>query len=102
MADGSLARQRRTIVDGVEDAVEGVNIEDNHVPAVIYVDMRFDYKFDIGNSSADVFASVTNMFDKDPPVTPTYGSFGGYVTQANAGLFDILGRRFTIGLKFEL
>lgn len=88
--------------DGIEDAVEGVNIEDNHVPAVVYVDMRFDYVFGIGGSSADLFASVTNLFDKDPPVTPTYGSFGGYVTQANAGLFDILGRRFTIGVKFKL
>jgi outer membrane receptor protein involved in Fe transport len=88
--------------DGVEPAVEGVNIEDNHVPAVVYVDMRFDYTFDIGRSSVDLYASVTNLFDKDPPITPTYGSFGGYTTQYNPGLFDVLGRRFTIGAKFKL
>ena len=64
--------------------------------------MRFDYMVDFGKSSVDLFASVTNLFDKDPPITPTYGSFGGYTTQFNSGLFDVLGRRFTIGAKFKL
>ncbi len=102
IGSGKNAYTLSGFLDGTEDAVEGVNIEDNSVPAVVYVDMRFDCSFDIGNSSVDLFASVTNLFDKDPPVTPTYGSFGGYSTQVNAGLFDILGRRFTIGAKFKL
>jgi outer membrane receptor protein involved in Fe transport len=96
------AAQGVPLIGGVPAAVEGVNIQDNSVPAVIYVDMRFDYMFEVGNSSVDVFASVTNLFDRDPPITPTYGSFGGYTTQYNAGLFDVLGRRFTIGAKFKL
>jgi outer membrane receptor protein involved in Fe transport len=102
IGSGKNAYTLSGFTDGIEDAVEGVNIEDNSVPAVVYVDMRFDYDFKVGNSSVDVFASVTNLFDKSPPVTPTYGSFGGYTTQANAGLFDVLGRRFTIGAKFKL
>ena len=99
---GLITTPDTPLINNIPAAIEGVNIEDNHVPAVVYVDMRFDYTFDIGNSSLDVFASVTNLFDKDPPVTPTYGAFGGYSTQFNPGLFDVLGRRFTIGAKFKL
>jgi outer membrane receptor protein involved in Fe transport len=102
VGSGKNAYTLSGFTDGVEDAVEGVNIEDNSVPAVVYVDMRFDYEFAVGGSSVDLFASVTNLFDKSPPITPTYGSFGGYTTQTNAGLFDVLGRRFTIGAKFKL
>ena len=102
IGSGKNAYRIGGFLDGQEDAVEGVNIEDNSVPAVAYVDMRFDYTFDIGNSSLDLYASVTNLFDKSPPVTPTYQAFGGYTTQANTSLFDVLGRRFTVGAKFRL
>jgi outer membrane receptor protein involved in Fe transport len=101
IGSGKNAYTLSGFTDGTETAVEGVNIEDNSVPAVVYVDMRFDYVFDIGHSSLDLYASVTNLFDKDPPVTPTYGSFGGYTTQFNPGLFDVLGRRFTVGAKYK-
>jgi hypothetical protein len=93
---------KNTYLIGGQPAVEGSNIADNSVPAVVYVDMRFDYEFAIGNSSLDVYASVTNLFDKSPPITATYQPFGGYSTQYNASLFDVLGRRFTIGAKFKL
>jgi outer membrane receptor protein involved in Fe transport len=99
---GLITTPDTPLINNVPAAIEGVNIEDNHVPGVFYVDMRFDYTFDIGNSSLDLFASITNLFDKDPPITPTYGSFGGYTTQFNPGLFDVLGRRFTVGAKFKL
>ena len=89
------------LIGGVP-AVVGQNIADNSVPAVVYVDMRVDYEFPIGDSSLDLYASVTNLFDKSPPVTPTFQAFGAYTTQYNASLFDVLGRRFTIGAKFKL
>lgn len=93
---------KNTYLIGGQPAVVGQNIADNSVPAVVYVDVRFDYNFPVGNSSVDLYASITNLFDKDPPVTATFQGFGGYSTQYNAGLFDVLGRRFTIGAKFKL
>ncbi len=77
-------------------------ITDNSVPSVIYVDMRLGYEFDVGGSEAEFWGSITNLFDKDPPVTGTYSTFTGASTQYNAGLFDVLGRRYTVGIKFKL
>jgi iron complex outermembrane recepter protein len=48
-------------------------------------------------------ANVQNLFDKDPPVTPTVfdSSLGQTGNQVNASLFDLLGRRYTIGVTFR-
>jgi outer membrane receptor protein involved in Fe transport len=77
-------------------------IADNDVPAVFYADMRLTYEFSLGDSTIEVFGSVTNMFDKSPPVSASFAAFGGNSTQANFGLYDVLGRRFTAGVKFKL
>jgi iron complex outermembrane receptor protein len=49
-----------------------------------------------------VFVAATNLLDKDPPVTATYSAFLGYASQVNTQLFDVLGRRFTAGVKFRM
>jgi outer membrane receptor protein involved in Fe transport len=79
-----------------------VNIEDNSTPAVFYADLRLAYEFEIGNSTAEVFGAVTNLTDKSPPIEGTFSAFTGSSTQYNAGLFDVLGRRYTMGVKFKL
>ena len=83
-------------------AVEGTNIADNSVPAVFYLDTRLSYQFDIGASTVEAFIAATNLLDKDPPVTGTYSAFTAYAGQVNTGLFDVLGRRFTVGVKFRM
>ena len=45
---------------------------------------------------------MTNLTDKSPPVEGTFSAFTGSSTQYNAGLFDVLGRRYTMGVKFKL
>ena len=93
----------RTYLFGSVAAEEGVNIADNHVPSVFYLDARLAYEFELGGSTLEVFASATNLLDKDPPVTGAYaGGLTPYAQQVNTGLFDVLGRRFTIGAKFKL
>ena len=87
---------------GAADAREGANIADNSVPAVFYLDTRFSYEFEIGASTVEAFVAATNLLDKDPPVTGTYSAFLGYSGQANTQLFDVLGRRFTLGVKFRM
>jgi len=82
--------------------LNNTQIEDNNTPSVFYADMRLSYEFPVGDSTLEVFGSVTNLFDKDPPVEGTYSTFTGASTQFNAGLFDVLGRRFTLGAKFRL
>ena len=77
-------------------------IADNHVNSAFYVDLRLSYDFDIAGSNVELWGSVTNLFDKDPPVTPAYVGLGGTAVQVNTGLFDVLGRRYTIGLKVKI
>jgi outer membrane receptor protein involved in Fe transport len=79
-----------------------VSARDNKVPAVAYVDVRIGYTFQVGGKDLELFANVTNLLDKDPPVTPYWGTFGNNAVQANGGLFDILGRRFVMGAKVSL
>jgi iron complex outermembrane recepter protein len=92
----------RTYRIGTATAVEGVNIADNSVPAVFYLDTRLSYDFEILNSDVEVFVAATNLLDKDPPVTGTFSAFLGYSSQANTQLFDVLGRRFTLGVRFKM
>jgi len=93
---------RRAYRIGAADAQEGVNIADNSVPAVFYLDTRLSYDFEIGGSDLEVFVAATNLLDKDPPVTATYSAFLGYASQVNTQLFDVLGRRFTVGVKLRM
>ena len=99
----SLFLQGRFIGSGVQEnaAVVGKTIDNNSVASAFYADMRVGYQFDIQKrSSLEVFASVTNLFDKDPPITPYYSAFAAYAIQDNPALFDVLGRRFVVGAKF--
>ncbi|MEO6388069.1 MAG: hypothetical protein ABIT16_05350, partial [Croceibacterium sp.] len=97
-----IGKGNRTYLIGGAPAVEGVNIADNSVPSVFYADIRLGYEFELGDSSAELWGSVTNLLDRDPPVTGYYSTFTGSSTQYNAGLFDVLGRRFTVGVKLRM
>ena len=100
----SLFVQGRYIGPGtIENAlVVGKDIESNHVDSAFYTDLRISYDFNLDNrASMEVFGSITNLFDTDPPVTPYWSAFAGYAIQDNPALFDVLGRRFVMGVKFR-
>ena len=75
----------------------------NHVDSVFYLDLRlsYDIKTDSG-TDFQIFGMVTNITDAAPPVTPYYSVFGGHVFQANSTLFDLIGRRYTVGVKIKM
>lgn len=96
--------QARYIGPGVQDATleEGVTIVDNRVSSALYIDLRFTQNIETGGNTAELWFAATNLFDKSPPITPSWSASGGFATQSNAALYDRLGRQFTIGasLKF--
>jgi outer membrane receptor protein involved in Fe transport len=97
--------QARYIDSGLYDArdIEGVTISDNGVDSVLYTDARVSYGRDLANGTRwQVFGSVTNLFDEDPPVVPGFSSFTGQASQVNVGIHDLLGRRYTIGFTYDL
>ena len=79
-----------------------VYIEDNKVDAVTYIDLRIGYEFDLGGREVEVFGNVTNLGNEGPPITPSYSAFLGYSTQQNSSVYDLLGRRYTFGIKFRM
>ncbi len=79
----------------------GVTRVDNDIPSVFYLDARFNYDFDLAGSEAQVYLSVTNLLDKDPPVVAQYSFFTAAATQTFTALHDVLGRRYTLGIRLE-
>ncbi len=77
-------------------------IQDNKVDAVTYIDLRVGYDFEFSGTEVQVFGNVTNLTDVDPPVTPSYSAFNGFSSQYNPSVYDVLGRRFTIGLRVKM
>jgi iron complex outermembrane receptor protein len=95
--------QARYIDDGVLDSrlTEGVTISDNTVDSVLYTDARLTYGKDLSSGGHwDLFGSVTNLFDVDPPVVAGFSGFTLQSSQANASLHDVLGRRYTVGFRY--
>ncbi len=77
---------------------DNTTINKNSVPGVFYMDANFSYRFDIGDSSADAFLSIKNVFDKDPP-SPLGLSFLGNLSAPG---YDTFGTIFRAGLRFRM
>jgi len=97
--------QFRFIDEGKLDGrdTEGVTITDNSVDSVLYTDATLTYGKDLSNGARwEIFGSVTNLFDEDPPVVAGFSGFTLQSSQANVSLHDALGRRYTIGFNYAL
>jgi outer membrane receptor protein involved in Fe transport len=75
-------------------------LDDNTLPSATYVDMRFAAKLG-QEEQLEVFANVNNLFDKDPVVAAAAVGRTGVGLGANSSLYDVLGRRFTVGVKYN-
>ena len=70
-------------------------INNNSMPGRLYLDANVDYTFDVGKgSTGEVFFSVKNALNADPPPIPGGGSL--------ATLYDVLGTVFRAGVRFKL
>ncbi|WP_338242709.1 TonB-dependent receptor plug domain-containing protein [Aurantiacibacter hainanensis] len=96
--------QVRHIGGGIQDAslVEGIGIEDNSVDSVTYIDLRLGYEFDLAGTEVEIYGNITNLGDEAPPVTPSYSAFLGYSSQVNTAVYDVLGRRYTLGIRVRM
>ncbi len=70
--------------------------------SALYLDLRVSYDFAVGDNDCEVFGMVTNLTDRDPPVTPYHSVFEAHPIQTNSVLFDLLRRRYTIRVKFRM
>lgn len=90
--------QERFIAGGKFDPwdVVGVDITRNAVPMVAYTDFTLTRNI---ASFGEVYLNVTNLFNRDPPVTVDHG--GQYDSITSYDVYDVLGRRFTVGFRVE-
>lgn len=70
-------------------------INDNHVPAVAYLNL-FGKVF-VDEKKFELFWAINNLLDKDPPPTP-YIILNGPV---NGQYYDKVGRNFTVGARIH-
>lgn len=78
-------------------------INNNRIDGQWYVDTSITRRFDVGRSRAEVFLYVRNLFNSDPVpvgIGPTGNNTPGY-PQTNRVLYDVLGRQFRLGVRFE-
>jgi iron complex outermembrane recepter protein len=87
----------------LDDPKQTQSLANNRVPSVFYLDMNVSYDFDIGGAVVEAFATATNLLDKSPPVTGAYlTNLAANPVQANTALYDVLGSRFTFGVKVKM
>jgi outer membrane receptor protein involved in Fe transport len=67
------------------------SISDNSVNDAIYINLSTSYDFSEG---IQLFGSLSNVFDKDPPIAP-----GGNGFPTNPVYFDTYGRTFRVGAR---
>jgi iron complex outermembrane recepter protein len=97
----SLFVQERYIHHGLYDTafVEGVDIDRNKIPHVWYTDVTLKRRFEAAGGEYELFATVNNLLNEDPPITPQVGA--SLIPAANPQLYDVLGRYYTVGLRFR-
>ncbi len=84
-----------------EPALGGEIINDDHISSALYTDLNLAYTMSTKNETEwQVYLNVQNALNRAPPRVFIYSGFNG-TTDTNRALFDVLGRRFVLGVKFS-
>lgn len=88
------------------DLTEGVRaantINDNTVPAFVYLNLGGQYNFTLRGAEFELYGLITNLLDKDPPYLPSGAAGGTNESSTNAGQgYDVIGRNYRVGLRFR-
>lgn len=76
---------------------------DNYVPSRHYFDVAAAYKVMRSEvADVEVFATIDNVLDTDPPQEPASLSQYGWTPNANPVIFDVMGRVFRAGVRFKM
>lgn len=93
--DGGLLDRTR-----VESTTNIANsIDDNTIPSTFYTDLNLSYTGG-QEDNLEVSFNVTNLFDRPPVLTPGVIGRAG-TTEFNSSMYDVIGRRFTLGLNYR-
>jgi outer membrane receptor protein involved in Fe transport len=86
---------------GYDPAIQN-SISSNRVKGASYFNLAMSYQIPFGSSEnryVEIFASVDNIFDRKPPVSPGGGGGGGSNYPTNPVYFDTFGSKWRAGLR---
>ena len=77
-------------------------IYNNKIPGAAYMDLYLAYTAKIGRAEPQVYLRVANLLNKDPtPIGKGPSDNSNVDTGINQTLYDFLGRRYTVGVRFN-
>jgi outer membrane receptor protein involved in Fe transport len=91
---GQLQYLSKGKIDNTYNTTPALSINDNHVPAVVYVNA---YSTVHVTNKIEITFSIRNLFDKDPPPAP----YTVYLTPVNGIYYDKIGRSFQGGVNLK-
>jgi iron complex outermembrane recepter protein len=99
----SLTIQGRMIGSGkLNNAWTSLNVDNNNVPAIGYLDARASYSM---TDYVQLYAAVDNVLDANPPNVATDAVGDGDIAHIprdnRCELYDCIGRSFRIGVRFK-
>lgn len=71
------------------------SISDNSLPNYVVWSLTGSYDFTIGETNMNVFGTVNNLFDKEPPLS------GVGVGGTSSVFYDTIGRNFRVGVRAQ-
>jgi len=77
----------------------GLGVYPNNVGSVFYTDTTITYDV-LPDRGLTAFFSIQNLFDRDPPPTPSFLIAGS--SYSNRTLYDLIGRQFMLGLRYRM
>lgn len=103
----SFTVQERFLSGGLYSSLYNTNslnansVDFNHVDGARYTDVTVRRQFKVQGTDFEGYLTVNNLFDSDPPPAPSRVGAPTTIMQANPTLYDIMGRYFTVGLRFR-
>ncbi len=79
-------------------------VNTNSIAGAFYLDFNASYDFEVASAKATAFVSIRNLLNTDPVLVgngPTGNNTPAY-PQTTRTLYDVLGRVFRMGVRFEL
>jgi outer membrane receptor protein involved in Fe transport len=68
-------------------------------PSIFYYNLSASYKFTVMDRDLEGFANISNLFDKDPPIVARVNE-AGLTYPTNQAVYDVIGRAYTVGIRF--
>jgi outer membrane receptor for ferrienterochelin and colicin len=86
--------------DGGYDPTLDNSVNTNRVDDYFIFNLSGSYEWEIGGADVELFAMISNLFDKKPEIAPPLPPGGGYLV-TNPVFYDTLGQRYRVGAKMK-